>query len=65
MTLNGTLNQPETGLVNGTISDGSNSGNISCMVDQSVLSGTDKLISCVGQSPGSNSEMFNVIFTST
>lgn len=60
------LANPDTlgdGLITGTItSDGT--GNLACMVDIDVLSSGKKIISCVGQSPGDQTRMFNVLLVS-
>lgn len=64
MTLSGP-DMPSNGFITGMIADtGSTPGNLACMVDIDVLNTGKKIISCVGQSPGMNSKMFNVIFTS-
>jgi len=55
--LNGTVDSIANGLITGTISFGSTTGNLACMADI-------KIISCVGQSPDNNANMFNVIFVS-
>ncbi len=61
-----TLSSPDSiapGVVTGTVSDGG-SGVLSCMADIDVLSSGKKIVSCVGQAPGDNTNMFNVIFVS-
>lgn len=62
ITMTGT---PGDSFISGTIEDSdSNTGNLVCMVDTSA-NGTDTdIVSCVGQSPGDNSQMFNVMFVS-
>jgi len=63
--LDGTVDALGIGFVTGTIADsGSTPGNLACMVDIDVLGAGKKIISCVGQSPGDNTKMFNVLFTS-
>lgn len=52
------------GFMTGTISDGVGTGNMICMVDPDAVGSGKKIVSCVGQSPGSNSDMFNVLFVS-
>lgn len=52
------------GFMTGTISDGSNTGNMICMVDPDAAGSGKKIVSCVGQSPGDNNDMFNVLFVS-
>lgn len=52
-----------TGFITGTItSDGT--GNLACMVDDNAAGSGKTIVSCVGQSPGDNSKMFNVMFVS-
>lgn len=62
-----TLTGPDAlieGFITGTIADSSDTGNLACMADIDA-SGTNKtIVSCVGQAPGDNSAMFNVIFVS-
>ncbi len=62
--LSGTPDDLGSGLITGTINDGTNSGNLACMADISVLDGDTKMINCIGQSPGDNTKMFNVLFIS-
>ncbi len=64
VTLSGTADVLGNGLVTGTIASGADSGNLACMADNDVLGGGRKMISCVGQSPGDNANMFNVLFVS-
>ena len=64
VTLNGTPDALGAGLVTGTITSGADTGNLACMADVDVLGTGRKMVSCVGQSPGDNSNMFNVLFTS-
>lgn len=64
ITLNGTLNFPNDGFVTGTIADSSDSGNLACMADIDANNQDKTIVSCVGQSPGDNAQMFNVIFVS-
>ncbi len=52
------------GFMTGTISDGFGSGNMICMADPDALGTGKKIVSCVGQSPGDNRHMFNVLFVS-
>lgn len=63
LTLNGTPDALATGIITGTINSGG-SGNLACMADINVLGSGKKMVSCVGQSPGDNTKMFNVIFAS-
>lgn len=52
-----------TGFITGTISsDGT--GNLACMVDDNAAGSGKTIVSCVGQSPGDNTKMFNVMFVS-
>ncbi|MDI9246010.1 hypothetical protein [Marinobacter sp. CHS3-4] len=51
--------------ISGTIEDSdSNSGNLVCMADQNAAGSGKTIVSCVGQSPGDNTQMFNVMFVS-
>ncbi|MFW2405080.1 MAG: hypothetical protein ACN4GT_09945 [Gammaproteobacteria bacterium] len=61
--LSGSLNAPATGLITGTV-NGDGVGNLACAVDTNALSTGRKIISCVGQSPGDQTKMFNVIMVS-
>lgn len=61
--LSGTPDQLATGLITGTIVN-TTSGSLACMADIGVLGTSTKMISCVGQSPGDNQKMFNVLFVS-
>ncbi len=61
----GTTNSPIPGFITGTITDGAGgTGNLACMVDENVQDSGQRLISCVGQSPGDNTQVFNVFFAS-
>ena len=63
--LSGTVDSPLDGFVTGTIDDGGMTpGNLSCMFDIDVLGSGKKIVSCVGQSPGGNTDMFNVLLVS-
>lgn len=65
ITLNGGVDTPIDGFVTGTITDNDGfTGNLACMVDYDALGDGKKIISCVGQAPGDNTEMFNVILAS-
>ncbi len=65
ITLNGQVDFPSTGFITGTImDDDSNLGNLSCMVDVNANSSGKAIVNCVGQSPGDNTKMFNVMFVS-
>ena len=61
--LDGTVDELGNGLVTGTISN-NGTGNLACMADTSVLDTSRKMISCVGQSPGDQTKLFNVLFVS-
>jgi len=64
VSLTGTVDDPETGIITGTISTSTSVGNLTCMVDINA-SGTGKKIgSCVGQAPDDATKMFNVMFVS-
>ena len=60
----GTVDDLEDGFVTGTITSGSGTGNLACMADINVQNSSQKIISCVGQSPEANTEMFNIILVS-
>ena len=62
--LTGAVDTPATGFVTGTITGNVGTGNLACMADYNALGGGKKIISCVGQSPDSNTQMFNVILVS-
>lgn len=65
ITLNGAVDQPETGFITGMITDSdSNNGNLVCMADVNANGTTQTIVNCVGQSPGDNTKMFNVMFVS-
>lgn len=65
ITLSGTVDTPVDGFVTGTITDNDGfTGNLACMADYDALGSGKKIVSCVGQSPGDNTEMFNVILSS-
>ncbi len=64
LTLDGNPDGLANGLVTGTITAGQETGNLACMVDIDVLGSGRKMVSCVSQSPGDNSKMFNVLFVS-
>lgn len=63
--LSGGIDTPADGFITGTISDPSASaGNLVCMADSDAAGTGRKIISCVGQSPGMASSMFNVLLVS-
>ena len=64
LNMSGTVDAPETGFVAGTISSGGGNGSLVCMADIDVLDAGKKIVSCIGQSPGDNTKMFNVLFVS-
>lgn len=64
VSLSGTVDGLANGLITGTITGTSGSGNLACMADYDALGGGRKVVSCVGQSPGNNTQMFNVILVS-
>ena len=49
------------GFITGTITNGASTGNMLCMADKT---GTKKMVSCVSQTPGSLTNMFNVLLVS-
>ena len=53
-----------TGFVTGTIVSEEESGSLACMVDDNAAGSGSTIVSCVGQSPGDNSKIFNVMFVS-
>ncbi len=58
---------PGTGLISATIASsepGSVAGNMACMADGDAPGSGKKVVSCVGQSPGDVSRMFNVLLVS-
>ena len=57
----GTLNAPAVGFITGQVSSEGNTGNLACMVDADVLGTGQQMMSCVGQAPGNNTRMFNII----
>lgn len=62
--LSGTVDALGDGLVTGTITSGSGTGNLACMVDTDANGSGRKIMSCVGQAPGDNTQMFNVLLIS-
>ena len=65
VTLNGLPDTLGDGFVTGMISDGgSTPGNLSCMIDVGANRTSKNIVNCVGQSPGDNTKMFNVMFVS-
>jgi hypothetical protein len=63
--LSGTVDQPGNGFITGTITDpGSSTGNMTCMVETNAAGTAKNIISCVGQSPGDTTKMFNVLLVS-
>ncbi len=64
VSLTGTVDSPQPGIITGIISTGTSTGNVTCMVDIDA-SGTGKKIgSCIGQAPDDATKMFNVMFVS-
>ncbi len=63
ITLTG-ADSPQIGFIVGRIYDGSDTGDMVCMVDVDASSSGQKIVSCTGQSPGEVDKMFNVIFVS-
>ena len=62
ITFTGTLSD---NFITGTIQDSDlNTANLACMADQNANGTTKTIVSCVGQSPGDNTKMFNVLFVS-
>ena len=69
VTLNGAPDFVSTGTSNGFITgsitdEDSNTGNLACMVDINANNSGKNIVNCVGQSPGDNTKMFNVMFVS-
>ncbi|MEM7377558.1 MAG: hypothetical protein AAF460_08645, partial [Pseudomonadota bacterium] len=66
LALTNTVDDPSAGLITGTLTDNgsANTGNVACMIDSDVLGTGKRIMSCVGQSPGDNTQMVNAIFTS-
>ena len=61
--LTGTTDEFAPGLITGEIV-GEGTGAMACMADVNVLNTGRSIVSCVGQSPGDVTKMFNVIFVS-
>lgn len=59
--LTGTLDQPTPGFITGTILSENEEGNIACVVNTDLGTSGTNLVSCVGQAPGDNTGMFNLI----
>ena len=63
-----TLNNPEAGFITGTISvpsgGGTVSGNLTCMANINAQGSGKNIVSCVGQSPGDNAQLFNILLVS-
>lgn len=57
------INSPAAGMAQGTVSDGTNTSNLLCVVTLAT-SGRNTFF-CSGQSPSTNSRPFNMILTST
>ncbi len=61
LNLFGTLDQPQPGFVTGRVRANGNEGNVACAVTTSTSN--DRLVSCIGQAPGGNEQMFNLLLT--
>ncbi len=62
-----TLNNPEAGFITGTISvpsGGGTVGNLTCMANINAQGSGKNIVSCVGQSPGDNTQLFNILLVS-
>jgi hypothetical protein len=62
-----TVDNPSTGFITGTITNsepGSIAGNMACMANADAQGTGKNIVSCVGQSPGDATEMFNVLLVS-
>lgn len=64
VSLSGTVDTPNTGIITGTISTDTSDGNMTCMIDVDVAGTGKKIGSCVGQAPDDATKMFNVMFVS-
>ena len=64
VTLGGTPDDIDSGLITATIDNGGDTGVLACMADVNAASSGTQVVSCVGQSPGDNTKMFNVILAS-
>jgi len=64
LALTNAVDDLEDGFVTGTITAGSDTGNLSCMVDLDANNSGKTIVNCIGQSPGDNTKMFNVMFVS-
>ncbi len=59
----GTINSPSNGFINGTItSDGS--GTVQCMANTNINNSGKNFLFCVGQNPGENSKLYNLLLVS-
>lgn len=59
--LNGTINIPSTGFVTGTISDGTDTGNMACSALADANSSGKNVLACNGQLPSDHSNQFLVL----
>ncbi|RMG28234.1 MAG: hypothetical protein D6721_09000 [Gammaproteobacteria bacterium] len=63
-----TADNPSTGFITGTVIDtnqpGSTPGKLGCVVNLNAQGSGKNIISCVGQSPGDNTKIFNILFIS-
>lgn len=62
--LTGTVDSPSDGFISGTLTDGTTTASLTCMANTDASNTGRTIVSCVGQSPGDLSKMFNVIFVS-
>ncbi len=63
LNLTGTLDFPEPGFITGEITSDGETGVIGCAVSDNLGSAGNRLITCVGQSPGDNTANFNLILS--
>ncbi|MGI9325744.1 MAG: hypothetical protein ACR2PZ_11040 [Pseudomonadales bacterium] len=60
LNLSGTLDQPETGFITGSIVADNDTGNIACIVNTNTGTAAATLISCTDQNPEAGASMFNL-----
>lgn len=58
------LDSPGDGFMKATITAGTDTGLMSCMVAKNVVSSGKNMLFCVSQSPGDNTKMFNLLLIS-
>ncbi|GEM_PF-1935516 len=61
----GTADIPSDGLVAGTITEGASNGGLACAVNINAQGSGRNVVSCVGQSPQDNTQLFNILMVSS